>query len=97
MNPIVKVIDNITIDSKEYRIIQSDFFEYKEDFNEDISESCIPIYRGTVIAVEVHKKFLFITYWSTLKTYFTKSFNAIPIQIYNIKKWFNKNIRNGKL
>ena len=76
------------VNNKVYRVVTEKVYNKVNNKDE---------FYAAYIEVQIKRKFLFIPYWSTLKTYFCNKEKSVRLQEYNACKWFYKYIGDGKL
>lgn len=83
-----KTIYKKNIGNAQYRIREKRvYIDYDQD--ELNGATVYPVYSHTDIDIQIRKRFLFINYWSTIKTYSFIKYQAGNIQRYNAIKYLN--------
>lgn len=89
------IIKQIKLKDDEYRLIEEDNYIYHDEIGGDVKTDPIPTYINTIFSIQLHKKFLWFTWWSYIKSYECKKGNRnYNIQKYNALKYFDKVIKH---
>ena len=92
---ITTILKEVKHNDKEYRIVRKDYYMYHDVIGGDKETDKEPTYICTTISVEVHRKFLFIPFWSIINFEECRAKKYIGLITIATNKWFNKNIING--
>lgn len=99
MTKTLIAIDKVA--SKEFRIVRYDSIVYHDEINGETNTDPKPETKDIIIQLQIRRRFLWIKYWSIIKTYECGTDEKTArIQIANARRKLNKlteELRYGKL